>query len=60
MRVIDLNSDEIATLTMSREFQTLEFKERTGMRRKATRTLCASLNRRGGQVLFGVTRAGEK
>lgn len=36
----------------------LEFKETTGTRREAARTVCAFLNQRGGQVLFGVTQDG--
>ena len=31
-----------------------------GARREPAMRVCAFLNRRGGQVLFGVTRAGEK
>ncbi len=40
------------------ESEALEFKETTGTRREATMTVCAFLNQGGGQVLFGVTRAG--
>ncbi len=43
---------------MTGESETLEFKETTGTRREAARTVCAFLNQRGGQVLFGVTPAG--
>ena len=50
--------DQIAALTASGESETLEFKETTGTRREATMTVCAFLNQGGGQVLFGVTRAG--
>ena len=49
--------DQIATLAATGESETLEFKETTGTRREATMTVCAFLNQRGGQVLFGV--AGE-
>ena len=49
----------ITTLTAAAgESETLEFKETTGTRREATMTVCAFLNQGGGQVLFGVTRAG--
>ena len=47
--------DQIAALALNSESETLEFKETTGTRRQATRTLCAFLNQRGGQVLFGST-----
>ena len=50
--------DQLATIVASRESETLEFKETTGTRREATMTVCAFLNQGGGQVLFGVTRAG--
>ena len=50
--------DQIAALTASGESETLEFKETAGTRREATMTVCAFLNQGGGQVLFGVTRAG--
>ena len=36
----------------------MEFKETTGTRREAAMTVCAFLNQRGGQVLFGVTQDG--
>ena len=49
---------QIALLAASGESETLEFKETTGTRREAARTVCAFLNQRGGQVLFGVTEAG--
>ena len=48
----------ITTLAATGESETLEFKETTGTRREATMTVCAFLNQGGGQVLFGVTRAG--
>ena len=50
--------DYITTLTNSGESESLEFKETTGTRREATMTVCAFLNQGGGQVVFGVTRAG--
>ena len=48
----------ITTLATSGESETREFKETTGTRREATRTVCSFLNQRGGQVLFGVTQDG--
>ncbi len=53
-----MSPDEIATLSASGESETLEFKETTGTRREASRTVCAFLNQHGGQVLFGVTETG--
>ena len=50
--------DQIAALVDSGESETLEFKATTGTRREAAMTVCAFLNQRGGQVLFGVTPAG--
>ena len=50
--------NEISTLAQTGESETLEFKSTTGTRREATRTICAMLNQRGGQVLFGVTPEG--
>ena len=46
--------EHITTLAASGESETLEFKETTGTRREAAMTVCAFLNQRGGQVLFGV------
>ena len=53
-----MDIDQIAQLVETSESETLEFKETTGTRREASRTVCAFLNQRGGQVLFGVTAAG--
>ncbi len=53
-----MNTKHIIPLTTSGESETLEFKETTGTRREAARTVCAFLNQDGGQVLFGVTRDG--
>ena len=50
--------DEISALAQTGESETLEFKSTTGTRREAVRTICAMLNQRGGQVLFGVTSEG--
>ncbi len=53
-----MTSEQIASLVPSGESETLEFKETTGTRRKAAMTVCAFLNQRGGQALFGVTPGG--
>ena len=49
---------QVTALAASGESETLEFKETTGTRREATRTVCAFLNQGGGKVLFGVTDTG--
>ena len=49
----------ITSLIATGESETLEFKQTTGRRREATRTMCAMLNHRGGHVLFGVTPEGK-
>ena len=49
---------QITALAASGESEALEFKTTTGTRREAAKTLCAFLNQRGGQVLFGVTPDG--
>ena len=49
----------ITSLIATGESETLEFKQTTGRRREATRTICAMLNHQGGHVLFGVTPGGE-
>ena len=53
-----MDIDQVAQLVETGESETLEFKETTGTRREASRTVCAFLNQRGGQVLFGVKAAG--
>ena len=54
-----MDIDQVAQLVETGgESETLEFKETTGTRREASRTVCAFLNQRGGQVLFGVTAVG--
>ena len=53
-----MRPDDISALAETGESETLEFKETTGTRREASSTVCAFLNQRGGQVLFGVTMAG--
>lgn len=51
--------NDIVDLAATGESETLEFKETTGRRRSAARTVCAFLNQNGGQVLFGVKRNGD-
>ncbi len=53
-----MNMGEISVLASTGESETLEFKTTTGTRREAAMTVCAFLNQRGGQVMFGVTGAG--
>ena len=52
------NLNQIETLTISGESETLEFKVTTGTRREAAMTMSAFLNQEGGHVLFGVTPDG--
>lgn len=49
----------LKTLIAKGESETVEFKETTGQRTEACRTLCAFLNGKGGTVVFGVTRKGK-
>ncbi len=51
-------TEEIANLAVTGESEELEFKETTGTRREAARTVCAFLNQHGGQILFGVSPNG--
>ena len=53
-----MSVDQLATIVASGESETLEFKATTGARREAAMTVCAFLNQRGGQVLFGVMQDG--
>ena len=53
-----MNIEHIAGIVAAGESETLEFKSTTGTRREAARTVCAMLNQRGGQVLFGVMADG--
>ena len=50
--------DQIIALVAPGESETLECKTSTGTRREAARTVCAMLNQRGGNVLFGVAPDG--
>lgn len=49
-----MTPERIAALAAQGESETLEFKETTGQLREAAQAVCAMLNHRGGQVLFGV------
>jgi len=49
---------QLQALVAQGESETLESKTTTGERREAMHDLCALLNHRGGQVLFGVDPAG--
>ena len=51
--------DELKELIADGESDRLEFKETTGQRGEACRTLCAFLNGDGGAVVFGVSRKGK-
>ena len=55
---VAVTPDQIKVLVGSGESEVLEFKTTTGARREATRTVCAFLNQRGGQLLIGVTPQG--
>jgi len=50
--------DEIRALVAGGESETLEFKRSTGELRTGVGSVCAMLNHRGGQVLFGVEEDG--
>ena len=47
--------DDIRSLIVEGESETLELKKSTGQRTEACRTLCAMANAKGGKVIFGVT-----
>jgi|SRR5579883_2904927 ATP-dependent DNA helicase RecG len=49
---------QLQQLVAAGESETLEFKKTTGQRSEAMHDLCAMLNHRGGQVLFGVDPQG--
>lgn len=53
-----MNLTELENLVGEGEGARVEFKETTGQRVEACRTLCAFLNGQGGTVVFGVTRKG--
>ncbi len=50
---------ELKELIARGESEAIEFKETTGQRGEACRTLCAFLNGKGGVVVFGVSRKGK-
>ena len=50
--------DEVKALAAGGESETLEFKRSTGELRSGVKAVCAMLNHRGGQVLFGVDEDG--
>lgn len=49
-----MTPERIVALVAEGESETLEFEETTGQLREAAQAVCAMLNHRGGQVLFGV------
>ena len=51
--------DKIAKLISTGESEKLEFKKTTGTRKEGAKTLCAMLNKHGGQLLFGVVDDGQ-
>ena len=51
--------EELTKLVAGGESDRMEFKETTGQRGEACRTLCAFLNGDGGTVVFGVSRKGK-
>ena len=53
-----MTPDDVKALAAAGESETLEFKETTGQRRLAAKTVCAFLNQRGGKVLSGVNQDG--
>ena len=54
-----MTPEQLRSLTAQGESATLEFKKSTAEKERACRTLCAFANGQGGQVLFGVTPAGQ-
>ena len=51
--------EKLKELIAGGEGERLEYKETTGQRVEACRTLCAFLNGNGGTVIFGVSRKGK-
>ena len=49
---------QLQSLVAGGESETLEFKKTTGEHREAMHSLCATINHRGGRVLFGVKATG--
>ena len=55
----EMTIDELRRIVQGGESETVEFKETTGQRGEAAKTLCAFLNGNGGTVVFGVSRNGK-
>ena len=55
----EMTIDELRRIVQGGESETVEFKETTGQRGEAAKTLCAMLNGNGGRVVFGVGRKGD-
>ena len=55
-----MTSNHIAAIASTGESGTPEFKATSGTRREAAMTVCALLNQRCGQALFGVMQDGKK
>ena len=53
-----MTHDKIHEWAQAGESEQMEFKETTGQRREAARTVCAMLNRHGGKVVFGIQPGG--
>lgn len=53
-----MTPEQLAALAASGESEVLEYKATTGTRREAAATVCAMLNQRGGNVLFGIAPDG--
>ena len=51
--------EELEKVIAVDEGETVEFKESTGQRGEACKTLCAFLNKNGGMVVFGVSKKGK-
>lgn len=51
--------EELKKVIAANEGETVEFKESTGQRGEACKTLCAFLNKNGGMVVFGVSKKGK-
>lgn len=45
---------EVQRIAAAGETEQVEFKETTGQRQRAAKTVCAMLNSKGGSVLFGI------
>jgi len=53
-----MDLDQLRALVAGGESERLEFKKSTGELKEGVQSLCAFLNGKGGQVLFGVTASG--